>query len=130
MSRSDAGDDSLSVGIEHIDDILDDLDQAWTRQQYEISWLVEVTVWRHVMPLMIDGGRIPTRGLRKRLARGTVGGQFRHTECIKIALINNMPDAALEDTELQFSSSSIRGGGQSVLLKLFSLPKIPRSDRD
>jgi len=33
----------LSVGIEHIDDILDDLDQALDKQQYEISWLVEVT---------------------------------------------------------------------------------------
>ena len=83
------------------------------------------------MPLMIDGGRIPTRWAEKMgWCAGTTGGQFGHTECIKIALINNMPDAALEDTELQFFELLNTAAEDSpVLLKLFSLPKIPRSDR-
>ena len=83
------------------------------------------------MPLMIDGGRIPTRWAEKKdWHAGTVGGQLRHTECIEIALINNMPDAALEDTELQFFELlNTAAEDNPVLLKLFSLPKIPRSDR-
>ncbi|SRR5579884_614831 len=49
---------------------------------------------------------------------------------LRIGLINNMPDAALEDTERQFfellqhASRDIR-----VDLKLYSLPGVPRSDR-
>src|SRR5260370_40605707 len=59
-----------------------------------------------------------------------MGETFRHPECIKIALINNMPDAALEDTELQFFELlNTAAEDNPVLLKLFSLPKIPRSDR-
>jgi homoserine O-succinyltransferase len=83
------------------------------------------------MPLMIDGGRIPTRWAEKKgWCAGTIGETFQHPECIKIAFINNMPDAALEDTELQFFELLDTAAEDSpVLLKLFSLPKIPRSDR-
>src|SRR3981189_432465 len=83
------------------------------------------------MPLMIDGGRIPTRWAEKKgwCAR-TIGEKLQHPESIKIAFINNMPDAALEDTELQFFELLDTAAEDSpVLLKLFSLPKIPRSDR-
>jgi homoserine O-succinyltransferase len=52
------------------------------------------------------------------------------TECLKIALINNMPDAALEDTEMQFMELlDAAAGDLPVRLKLYSLPKVPRSDR-
>ncbi len=84
------------------------------------------------MPLMIDGGRIPVRWAEKkgwRVGRSADSSGTR-TECIKIALINNMPDAALEDTELQFFELLDTAAEDTpVLVKLFSLPKIPRSDR-
>jgi homoserine O-succinyltransferase len=81
---------------------------------------------------MIDGGRIPTRWAEKNGWRAGLSADSRdkRAECIKIALINNMPDAALEDTELQFFELLDTAAGDShVLLKLFSLPNVPRSDR-
>ena len=51
-------------------------------------------------------------------------------EPIQIALINNMPDAALEDTESQFFELlETAAGHQPVRVRLYSLPRIPRSDR-
>jgi len=84
------------------------------------------------MPLMIDGGRIPARWAEKQDWRGglLLDTSNTRTECVKIALINNMPDAALEDTELQFFELlSVAAEDTLVLVKLFSLPKIPRGDR-
>jgi homoserine O-succinyltransferase/O-acetyltransferase len=48
--------------------------------------------------------------------------------CISIGLINNMPDAALEATERQFTDL-IRAATPNaiVLLKLFAMPDVPRS---
>jgi homoserine O-succinyltransferase len=47
-----------------------------------------------------------------------------------IALINNMPDAALEDTELQFFDLLDDASGDlPIYLKLYSLTGIPRTDR-
>jgi len=84
------------------------------------------------MPLIIDGGRIPAGWAERegwRSGRSADSSDSR-AECIKIALINNMPDAALEDTELQFFELLNAAAEDSLLLvKLFSLPKIPRSDR-
>ena len=56
------------------------------------------------MPLIIDGGRVPpVWGQRKSLRRGlSIDRHESRTEGISLALINNMPDPALEDTELQF----------------------------
>jgi homoserine O-succinyltransferase len=49
---------------------------------------------------------------------------------IDVALINNMPDAALEDTESQFFELLNSGARDiSVRLRLYSLPGIPRGDR-
>ena len=84
------------------------------------------------MPLMIDGGRIPAGWAEKKGWRSGLSADSpdKRTECIKIALINNMPDAALGDTELQFFELLDTAAGDShVLLKLFSLPKVPRSER-
>jgi homoserine O-succinyltransferase len=49
---------------------------------------------------------------------------------LRVALINNMPDAALEDTELQFFDllDSV-SDDLPVFLKLYSLTGVPRSDR-
>jgi homoserine O-succinyltransferase/O-acetyltransferase len=84
------------------------------------------------MPLMVDGGRVPplwaerVRSLRP-ISRDRYSAR---AACVRIAFVNNMPDSALEDTELQFfelletASTGIR-----VCLKLYSLPGIPRGDR-
>ena len=54
--------------------------------------------------------------------------QPRHqSDEITIALINNMPDSALEDTEFQFFDLlNHASGANTVHIKLFSLPNIPR----
>src|ERR1700740_460970 len=56
----------------------------------------------------------------------------RHSRgnCISIALVNNMPDSALEETELQFSSLiEAAAGDVPVRMKFSSLPGIVRAGR-
>jgi homoserine O-succinyltransferase len=49
---------------------------------------------------------------------------------VKIALVNNMPDPALEDTEMQFFELlEAASGDLPLFIKLYSLPRIPRTDR-
>ncbi|PYV63011.1 MAG: homoserine O-succinyltransferase, partial [Acidobacteria bacterium] len=84
------------------------------------------------MPLVIDGGQVPAFWTSKNgmLAAGSANGQGMRTECVRIALINNMPDPALEDTEQQFFELLDSAAGDiPVSLKLYSLPGIPRGDR-
>ncbi|HXM23679.1 MAG TPA: homoserine O-succinyltransferase [Terriglobales bacterium] len=84
------------------------------------------------MPLVMDGGRIPTLWAGKKRSRPArpAGGDGLRAECVEIALINNMPDAALEDTESQFFELLDAAVGDiAVRVKLYSLPGIPRSDR-
>jgi homoserine O-succinyltransferase len=83
------------------------------------------------MPIAIDGGRIPNRLTRENRARSirSASRQEMQAERIRIALINNMPDSALEDTEVQFVDLLESAAGDlPVSLKLFSLPKVPRGD--
>lgn len=54
----------------------------------------------------------------------------RDKQEIRIALINNMPDAAFEDTERQFVSLLTAATGDLALsVELYSLPEIVRSER-
>ena len=54
----------------------------------------------------------------------------KRSECVNLAFINNMPDAALEDTEFQFFELlDIASGDVPVFLKLYSLTGVPRADR-
>src|SRR5436309_3026930 len=79
------------------------------------------------MPVVMDRGRIPTRLAEERSVRPV--GSF-DTSGLQIALINNMPDPALEDTELQFFDLlDAAASDLPVHLRLYSLPKIPRSAR-
>jgi homoserine O-succinyltransferase len=49
--------------------------------------------------------------------------------CLTIGLVNNMPDAALEATERQFTDLIRAATPNSiVLLKLFAIPEMPRAD--
>lgn len=84
------------------------------------------------MPLIVEGSRVPTRWLERKPAGRVVPIDNRSTnsDCIRIALINNMPDAALEDTELQFFDLLDEASGNlPVVVKLFSLTGVPRTDR-
>jgi homoserine O-succinyltransferase len=84
------------------------------------------------MPLIIEGGRVPGLWAEKGNSRPALSSD-RHAmrpEYVSLALINNMPDPALEDTELQFFDLlDIASGEVPVLLKLYSLTGIPRTDR-
>jgi homoserine O-succinyltransferase len=83
------------------------------------------------MPLMIEG-QIPSGWAEKRNSRPpkpTVSDAER-AESVSLALINNMPDPALEDTELQFFELlDTASEDVPVFLKLYSLTGIPRTDR-
>jgi homoserine O-succinyltransferase len=86
---------------------------------------------RFEMPIAIEGGRIPAL---LKLAKGFAPSQslnVPHPEAIplRIALVNNMPDAALEDTEFQFFELLSKAAGDiRVSLKFFSLPNLPRNE--
>ena len=84
------------------------------------------------MSLIIDGGQVPTRWLERKSSRrvASVGGRGGRDASVRIALINNMPDTALEDTELQFFDLlDAASDDLPVFLKLYSLTGVPRSDR-
>lgn len=83
------------------------------------------------MPVVIEGGRVPRHLSRKAQVPASMSANGRKPQArpIRIALINNMPDAALEDTEAQFFDLlDAASGDHSISLKLFSLPKLPRKE--
>ena len=53
------------------------------------------------MSIVIDGGRVPKLLSRKNRPHSP-SADVREVPAVRVALINNMPDAALEDTEVQF----------------------------
>jgi homoserine O-succinyltransferase len=82
------------------------------------------------MPLMIEGGRIPPRWALEGKRRPVGSTNTLRTEGLNIALVNNMPDAALEDTELQFFELLDDASAHiPIYLKLYSLTGVPRGDR-
>jgi homoserine O-succinyltransferase len=82
------------------------------------------------MALLIDG-RIPPRWAeRKGIRPSRFDSYSSGSEFVQVALVNNMPDSALEDTEMQFMELLDRASGEvTVRLKLYSLPEVPRGDR-
>ncbi len=82
------------------------------------------------MPVVMDGGRIPTLWEGKKMPVAADSSVVASPNCIRIGLINNMPDAALEDTEAQFYELLDCAAGEiPVHLRLFSLPNVPRSEK-
>jgi len=83
------------------------------------------------MSIVIDGGRVPELLARKNRTHSAspAGGRDAPAGTVRIALINNMPDSALEDTEVQFfellESAAV---DIPVSLKLYALPKLPHTD--
>ena len=52
------------------------------------------------------------------------------SKALHIALLNNMPDAALEDTEVQFTELlHAASGNLPIRLSFYSLPEVPRGER-
>src|ERR1700733_1660305 len=83
------------------------------------------------MAIVIDGGRVPNfLALKSRpLSERSADKREAQAGRIRIALINSMPDAALEDTEVQFYELLDAAAGDiPISLKLFSLPELPRND--
>jgi homoserine O-succinyltransferase len=83
------------------------------------------------MPIAIEGGRVPALLKRAKALEANSASHNAHDEkdVLRIALVNNMPDAALEDTELQFFELLGAAAGDARLsLNLFSLPNLPRGD--
>jgi homoserine O-succinyltransferase len=83
------------------------------------------------MALLIEG-RTPPRWAERKTAFSTKPNNRygAGSESVRVALINNMPDPALEDTEIQFMELLESASGDlPVRLKLFSLPRVPRGDR-
>lgn len=80
------------------------------------------------MPLMMDRNRIPAGWAERK--RGCLMFPVSDRGAIKIALVNNMPDPALEDTELQFFELlEIAAGEITIQVELFSLPGLQRGER-
>ncbi len=69
------------------------------------------------MPLFLNPGRLGSPL------------ELNASNCITIGLVNNMPDAAFEATERQFTDL-LRAATPNVvvLLKLFAIPEIPRAE--
>lgn len=84
------------------------------------------------MPLIIEGGRIPPRWSERAACRPpiSIDSYKGQSECVNIAFVNNMPDPALEDTEMQFFQL-LEAAAEDILLRvrLYSLPGILRGER-
>jgi homoserine O-succinyltransferase/O-acetyltransferase len=83
------------------------------------------------MPLIIEG-RVPSHWLDRGHSHGVVSIDHARKlpDGLHLALINNMPDAALEDTELQFFELLDAASGTTpVYVRLYSLTGVPRTDR-
>jgi len=84
------------------------------------------------MSLIVEGGRVPACWAEREKSRiaSSNGAYGRFEKGVRLALINNMPDSALEDTELQFFELLDSASGDiPVYVKLHSLTGVPRSER-
>jgi homoserine O-succinyltransferase/O-acetyltransferase len=83
------------------------------------------------MPVTMETGRVPPSWAgRDFRSHSTSSNGHAATEPIRIALVNNMPDSALEDTELQFCELLESASTDfPILLQLFSLPELARGER-
>jgi homoserine O-succinyltransferase len=83
------------------------------------------------MPVAVEGGRVPAllaRAMALDSARSS-GRSHSGTTPLRIALVNNMPDAAIEDTECQFFDLLSAAATEThISLSLFSLPNLPRNE--
>jgi homoserine O-succinyltransferase/O-acetyltransferase len=82
------------------------------------------------MPLFIEGGHVPPRWAERNNRPAAAPADYAPGSCIRIAFINNMPDAALEDTEIQFFELLEAAAGDiRVFVTLYSLNGVCRGER-
>jgi len=84
------------------------------------------------MSVIIEGGRVPARWAEREKSRAAVPIDNKRgpLQGVSLAFINNMPDAALEDTELQFFELlDLASGEMPVYVRLYSLRGISRTER-
>lgn len=82
------------------------------------------------MPLLIDRGGTTSRWTEEGYIRADEVPSANGAGRLDIALINNMPDPAVEDTEMQFFGLLEAASGRVfVHAKLYSLPGVPRGER-
>src|SRR5271170_6408647 len=83
------------------------------------------------MAMIIDDEQVPPRWAERESSRpGSSVDHSRSADCVRIAFINNMPDTALEDTEMQFFELlDAAAGDVPVFLSLHSLTGVPRGER-
>jgi homoserine O-succinyltransferase len=84
------------------------------------------------MALIIEGGRVPSRWAESVQSRRevSIAKPASQTGCLRLALINNMPDPALEDTEMQFFELlDVASGELPVNIQLYSLEGLTRGER-
>jgi homoserine O-succinyltransferase/O-acetyltransferase len=88
------------------------------------------------MPLIVEGRRVPTRWAEaqaervKSRATAPLAGRAIGPGNLRLALINNMPDPALEDTEMQFFELLDGASGDlPVNVELYSLAGLARGER-
>lgn len=80
------------------------------------------------MALIFDNNKVPDHWARR--PQSLAGARGRVHPSVEIALINNMPDAALEDTESQFFQLLEAAGCEiPIRITLYSLPNLPRGER-
>ena len=84
------------------------------------------------MPLYMHGDRIPSHAAAQKYCHplNFTGVIEERGQLLRLALVNNMPDSALEDTEAQFFEL-LAGAATDipVHLELFSLPHVPRGEK-
>jgi len=84
------------------------------------------------MPLSVLSGDNPIPSAKDKSVLCAPGQkQANHPNgCLRIALVNNMPDSALEDTEFQFFELLSAASEEiPIQVALYSLPGVQRSDR-
>lgn len=82
------------------------------------------------MPLLLDKHHTPMHWRNLTRANQRIDDDVSGTERVRVALVNNMPDAAIEDTEAQFLGLLDAASGElPVSVELFSLPGISRGEK-
>jgi homoserine O-succinyltransferase len=84
------------------------------------------------MPLYMHADRIPSLAAAQKYCHplNSAATIEESRQLLRLALVNNMPDSALEDTEAQFFE--LLAGATTdipVYLELFSLPHVPRGEK-
>src|SRR5947208_658186 len=78
------------------------------------------------MPVLLDRGH--SRSAVLGAPSGFSVSEFTSQHTLDLALINNMPDAAIEATERQFANLLAAASGQTLVrLRTFALDEVPRS---